>query len=50
VANAGGCRDAGAEGVAAIRLFADGQNLARAVHLIEDLYASRRPAYAEARP
>ena len=33
----------GAEGVAAIRLFADGQNLARRVHLIEDLYA-RRPS------
>ena len=37
--NAGACLAAGAEGVAAIRLFADGQNLARAVHLIEDLYA-----------
>lgn len=35
---------AGAEGVAAIRLFADGQNLARRVHLIEDLYARRRSA------
>jgi thiamine-phosphate pyrophosphorylase len=34
----------GAEGVAAIRLFADGQNLARRVHLIEDLYARRRSA------
>jgi thiamine-phosphate pyrophosphorylase len=32
----------GAEGIAAIRLFADGQNLARRVHLIEDLYARRR--------
>lgn len=42
--NAGECIAAGAEGVAAIRLFADGQNLARAVHLIEDLYARRRPA------
>ena len=42
--NAGDCLAAGAEGVAAIRLFADGQNLARAVHLIEDLYARRRPA------
>lgn len=31
---------AGARGVAAIRLFADGQNLARAVHLIESLNAS----------
>ena len=37
--NAGECLAAGAEGVAAIRLFADGQNLARAVHLIEGLYA-----------
>jgi thiamine-phosphate pyrophosphorylase len=37
--NAGACLASGAEGVAAIRLFADGQNLARAVHLIEDLYA-----------
>lgn len=42
--NAGDCLAAGAVGVAAIRLFADGQNLARAVHLIEDLYARRRPA------
>jgi thiamine-phosphate pyrophosphorylase len=42
--NAGGCLAAGAEGVAAIRLFADGQSLARTVHLIEDLYARRRPA------
>ncbi|HVF42602.1 MAG TPA: thiamine phosphate synthase [Pyrinomonadaceae bacterium] len=42
--NAGACFEAGAEGVAAIRLFADGQNLARAVHLIEGLYARRRPA------
>jgi len=40
--NAGDCLSAGAEGVAAIRLFADGQNLARAVHLIEDLYAGKR--------
>jgi len=40
--NAGDCLAAGAEGVAAIRLFADGQNLARAVHLIEDLYARPR--------
>lgn len=38
-ANAGDCLAAGAEGVAAIRLFADGQNLARTVHLIEDSYA-----------
>ena len=38
-ANAGACLAAGAEGIAAIRLFADGQNLARAVHLIEDSYA-----------
>lgn len=30
---------AGAQGVAAIRLFADGQNLARTTHLIESLYA-----------
>ena len=30
---------AGAEGVAGIRLFADGQNLARTVHLIERAYA-----------
>jgi thiamine-phosphate pyrophosphorylase len=30
---------AGARGVAAIRLFADGQNLARTVHLIESLRA-----------
>jgi thiamine-phosphate pyrophosphorylase len=30
---------AGARGVAAIRLFADGQNLARTVHLIESLSA-----------
>lgn len=37
--NAGECIAAGAEGVAAIRLFAGGQNLARTVHLIEDLYA-----------
>jgi thiamine-phosphate pyrophosphorylase len=37
--NAGDCLAAGAEGVAAIRLFADGQNLARTVHLIEDSYA-----------
>jgi thiamine-phosphate pyrophosphorylase len=37
--NAGDCLDAGAEGIAGIRLFADGQNLARTVHLIEDLYA-----------
>ena len=35
---------AGAAGVAGIRLFANGQNLARAVHLIEDLYALRRRA------
>lgn len=42
--NAGECFAAGAEGVAAIRLFADGQNLARTVHLIEDLYARHRPA------
>lgn len=42
--NAGECFEAGAEGVAAIRLFANGQNLARAVHLIEDLYARRRTA------
>jgi thiamine-phosphate pyrophosphorylase len=41
-ASAGVCLAAGAEGVAAIRLFADGQNLARTVHLIEDLYARRR--------
>lgn len=40
--NAGGCLVAGAEGIAGIRLFADGQNLARAVHLIEDLYAGER--------
>ena len=33
---------AGAEGVAGIRLFADGQNLARRVLLIEDSYARRR--------
>jgi thiamine-phosphate pyrophosphorylase len=39
--NAGACLASGAEGVAAIRLFADGQNLARTVHLIEDLYALR---------
>src|ERR1043166_3568895 len=32
--------DAGASGVAAIRMFADGQNLARAVHLIESLTAA----------
>lgn len=38
-ANAGDCLAAGAEGIAAIRLFADGQNLARTVHLIEDSYA-----------
>lgn len=36
-ANAGEVLHAGARGVAAIRLFADGQNLARAVHLIESL-------------
>lgn len=42
--NAGACLAAGAEGVAAIRLFADGQNLARVVHLIEDLYARRQSA------
>ena len=30
---------AGARGVAAIRLFANGQNLARTMHLIESLYA-----------
>jgi thiamine-phosphate pyrophosphorylase len=30
---------AGARGVAAIRLFANGQNLARTLHLIESLYA-----------
>ena len=42
--NAGECFAAGAEGVAAIRLFADGQNLARVVHLIEDLYARRASA------
>ncbi|HYH84422.1 MAG TPA: thiamine phosphate synthase [Pyrinomonadaceae bacterium] len=30
---------AGAQGVAAIRLFANGQNLARTAHLIESLYA-----------
>lgn len=40
--NAVDCLDAGAEGIAGISLFADGQNLARAVHLIEDLYARRR--------
>jgi thiamine-phosphate pyrophosphorylase len=39
--NAGACLASGAEGVAAIRLFADGQNLARTVHLIEDLHARR---------
>ena len=39
--NAGACLAVGAEGVAAIRLFANGQNLARTVHLIEDLYARR---------
>jgi thiamine-phosphate pyrophosphorylase len=33
--------EAGASGVAAIRLFADGQKLARRLHLIEDLYARR---------
>jgi thiamine-phosphate pyrophosphorylase len=38
-ANAGDCLATGAEGIAAIRLFADGQNLARTVHLIEDSYA-----------
>lgn len=43
-ANAGECLATGAEGVAAMRLFANGQNLARAVHLIEDSYASRRRA------
>jgi thiamine-phosphate pyrophosphorylase len=32
---------AGAAGVAGIRLFADGQKLARRVHLIEDSYARR---------
>lgn len=37
--NSGDCLAAGAEGIAAIRLFANGQNLARTVHLIEDLYA-----------
>lgn len=42
--NAGDCFDSGAEGIAGTRLFADGQNLARAVHLIEDSYARRRPA------
>ncbi|HVF42947.1 MAG TPA: thiamine phosphate synthase [Pyrinomonadaceae bacterium] len=41
--NAVDCIDAGAEGIAGIRLFADGQNLARAVHLIEDSYARRLP-------
>jgi thiamine-phosphate pyrophosphorylase len=40
--NARAALAAGAEGVAAIRLFADGQNLARRVHLIEDLYAMKR--------
>lgn len=42
--NAGDCLAAGAEGIAGIRLFADGQNLARTVHLIEDFYARRRSA------
>jgi thiamine-phosphate pyrophosphorylase len=37
--NAADVLRAGASGVAAIRLFADGQNLARRVHLIEELYA-----------
>lgn len=37
--NLSDCLAAGAEGVAAMRLFANGQNLARTVHLIEDLYA-----------
>jgi thiamine-phosphate pyrophosphorylase len=37
--NAGDCLAAGAEGIAAIRLFANGQNLARTLHLIEDSYA-----------
>ena len=37
--NLSDCLAAGAEGVAAIRLYANGQNLARTVHLIEDLYA-----------
>jgi thiamine-phosphate pyrophosphorylase len=37
--NVGGLFEAGAAGVAAIRLFADGQKLARRLHLIEDLYA-----------
>ena len=40
--NLGEVLRSGAEGIAAIRLFADGQNLARTVHLIEDLYARRR--------
>jgi thiamine-phosphate pyrophosphorylase len=35
--NAGDVLRAGARGLAAIRFFADGQNLARAVHLIESL-------------
>jgi thiamine-phosphate pyrophosphorylase len=34
--NAAEVMGAGAAGVAGIRLFADGQNLARTVHLIED--------------
>jgi thiamine-phosphate pyrophosphorylase len=42
--NAAEVLGAGAAGVAGIRLFADGQNLARAVHLIEDLYARRASA------
>jgi thiamine-phosphate pyrophosphorylase len=40
--NAADVLRAGASGVAAIRLFADGQNLARRVHLIEELYARLR--------
>lgn len=40
--NAGDCLAAGAEGIAAIRLFAGGQNLARRVHLIGELYARAR--------
>jgi len=39
-ANAAGVLRAGAAGVAGIRLFADGQNLARTVHLIESLGAA----------
>ncbi len=37
-ANAAEVLGAGAAGVAGIRLFADGQNLARTVHLIEDAH------------